>query len=127
MQQPQYLNPLAASEPIDQNEGGTANYQFSGTFDAPRPAKLGVVAQHIDLAFDLFVLIGCGQRVAFRDVVKLVKAVADSLWKPVDDQAGLSLPGRGDAPRARQDSRRFAPSDIAASFDTHCVDGSSAS
>jgi len=48
MQQPQYLNPLAASEPIDQNEGGTANHQFSGTFDAPRPAKLGVVVQHID-------------------------------------------------------------------------------
>lgn len=81
----------------------------------------------IQLAFDLFVLIGCGQRVAFRDVVKLVKAVADSLWKLVDDQAGLSLPGSGDAPRARQASRRFAPSDIAASFDTHCVDGSSAS
>ena len=127
MQQPQYLNPLAASEPIDQNEGGTANDKFSGTFDAPRPAKLGMVVQHIDLAFDLFVQIGCGQRVVFRDVVELVKAIADSLRKAVDDQAGLPVPGEGGAPRARQALRRFSPSAIAASFDTHCVDGSSAS
>ena len=83
--------------------------------------------EHSNRASELLVLIGGGQRVAFRDVVELVKAVADSLRKPVDDQAGLPLPEKGEAPRARQDSRRFAPSDIAASFDTNCVSGTSAS
>lgn len=120
MKQPQHLDALRAFEPVDQNERRAADDQLASAFDAPRPAHLGVVIQHLDLALDLVVLIGCGGGVVFGDVVELVEAVPNGLWKPLDDQTEFPLSlVAADAVRARQAARRFAPSAMAASFDTH--------
>lgn len=128
VQQPQHLDPLLPLEPVDQNERGTADDQLARALHATGPTHLWVVLQHVDLALDLVVLIGGRKWVVFRDVVELVEAVAKGRWEPVDDQTGLPLPlVTADALRARQAARRFAPSAMAASLDTHGVDGSSAS
>lgn len=128
MQEPQHLDPLTPLEPVDQNERCAADDQLARAFDAPGTTHLGMVVQHVDLALDLVVLIGRGVWAVFRDVVELVEAVPNGLWKPVDDQTELPLPlVATEALRARQAARRFAPSAMAASFDTHGVEGSSAS
>lgn len=118
MQQSQHLDALRALEPVHQNEGRTADDQLACAFDATRPPHLRMILEQVDLALDLVVLVGRGERVVVRDVVELVEAVPDGLWESVDDQTGLPVPFTADAPRARQAARRFAPSAIAASFDT---------
>lgn len=128
VQQPQHLDTLLPLEPVDQNERGTADDQLARALHATGPTHLWVVLQHVDLALDLVILIGRREWVVFRDVVELVEAVAKGRREPVDDQAGLPFPlVTADALRERHAARRFAPSAMAASFDTHWVEGSSAS
>ena len=84
--------------------------------------------QPLRLTLDLVVLIGRDSWGVLRDVVEPTEPVAEGLWEPVDFQAGLLSPLIVvDAPRARQAARRLAPSAMAASLDTHGVEGSSAS
>lgn len=74
MQQPNDLDARAFGA-IDNDERRAADYQLAGAFLSSWAPHLGMLQQHVYLAFDLLILADRGQWVVLGDVVQLLKAV----------------------------------------------------
>ena len=126
MQEAKDLDASRPLEAVDGDKRRAADDQLARALHPARPAHFGVLQKQVDLVLDFLVLVGRRQGVVLSDVIELLEAIAKGLGKPDEDQTP-PLSSLGAAARKRQAARRWALSAIAASFETHCAAGSSAS